>query len=145
MDKDGNVESFLLRQPTRTQSALRELVRIFTQEGCNSYVKTIYLGFDYEGEMVGAAYPSSETVELALALPEDHAHPNLVDATHLTWRTLPVSIKFTSKSAVQKSEDLLTEAVQRVAENRHTVYRSNDHFTSARQRRMEERRNRRTK
>ena len=43
------------------------------------------------GEMVAALYSHADHVELALALPESEEHRLLVDATHLTWRTMPVA------------------------------------------------------
>ena len=44
---------------------------IFVEYGCTSYVKTIYVGYDHDGEMVAALYGHSDHVEIALALPED--------------------------------------------------------------------------
>ena len=55
--------------------------------GCTSYVKTIYIGYDLNGEMVAASYGHGNHVEVALALAEDHPDERLQDASHLTWRT----------------------------------------------------------
>jgi len=140
----GNeVELFLSQQSKKNRSILNELISVFQAEECTAYVKTIYLGIDFGGEMVAAAYPSAENVEIALALEEDNPHPALLDATHLTWRTLPLSIKLESKADVQKYKELLAEAAERVRQSRHEVFRDNDYFTSAKRRRKEERLSRR--
>lgn len=61
----------------------------FVALGCISYVKTIYVGYDLNGEMVAALYPHSDHIQIALAVEEDFEHPLLIDATHLRWRTVP--------------------------------------------------------
>jgi len=62
-----------------------DLDALFESEGCASYVKTIYVGYDIGGEMVAALYGHVDHVELALALDEDHPADGLIDASHLTW------------------------------------------------------------
>ena len=61
----------------------------FVALGCISYVKTIYVGYDLNGEMVAALYPHSDHIQIALAVEEDFEHRLLIDATHLRWRTVP--------------------------------------------------------
>jgi len=40
--------------------------RIFAERGCSSYVKTIYIGYDLDGVMVGALYGHVDHLEVAL-------------------------------------------------------------------------------
>ena len=97
--------------------------------GCHAYFKTIYIGYDLDGEMVAALYKRADHIELALALPEEHESNLLVDATHLTWRTLPVAASFTKSSQLKEVTSLIIEACARVQSDSHSVYRDNDFFT----------------
>ena len=101
-------------------------------QGCVSYVKTIYIGYDLEGIMVAALYPHSDRVELALALPEDHESTLLIDATHLTWKTLPVAAVVKTKGDATETLKLIDEACQRIKDGVHDVERPNDYFMTAR-------------
>ena len=97
-------------------------------------VKTIYISYMVGNQMVAAVYPRSREIEVALALPEDHPSPLLRDATHLTWRTLPVSTLLTDAAGATSILDLLVEAVERVASGTHDVHRANEHFIGRPQR-----------
>jgi hypothetical protein len=96
--------------------------------GAQLYVKTIYVGADLAGEMVAAMYPQGDHIELAMALSEDNGHPLLEDATHLTWRTMPVLVSVRDQATADACSDLLTEACARVREGRHGVNRDPDFF-----------------
>ena len=100
--------------------------------GCVSYVKTIYIGYDIAGEMVAALYGHSDYVEIALALPEDADGDLLIDASHLTWRTLPVAAIVRKTTDVQPFKELASIAVERVRTASHTVNRDNDFFAKSR-------------
>jgi hypothetical protein len=100
-----------------------------------SYVKTIYIGYDIGGEMVAALYAHADHVEVALALPEDAEGELLVDASHLTWRTLPVAAILKSEADVEQFSKLVSEAVERVADQTHDVKRDNDFFIRSRRER----------
>jgi hypothetical protein len=102
--------------------------------GCHAYFKTIYIGYDLDGEMVAALYKRADHIELALALPEEHESSLLVDATHLTWRTLPVAASFTKSSQLKEVTSLIIEACTRVQSDSHSVYRDNDFFTKHKRR-----------
>lgn len=119
---------FIDNAPKASRGILNTLATEFDRLGCSSYVKTIYIGFEFNGEMVAAAYPFASHVEVAIALPEDHASELLKDATHLTWRTMPVLLSLASVEDVSASEDLLTEAFERVASGIHEVNLPNDRF-----------------
>ncbi len=103
--------------------------------GCDSYVKTIYIGYDIAGEMVAALYGHSDYVEIALALPEDADGDLLIDAGHLTWRTLPVAAIVRNTSDVLAFTQLASAAVERVRTATHTVNRGNDFFAKSRRER----------
>ena len=79
--------------------------------------------------MVAALYRHEGHVEVALALAEDHPSPLLVDATHLTWRTLPVAAIVKSTEEIPALVELIQEANSRVAASAHSVYRDNEFFT----------------
>lgn len=108
-----------------------------TQLGCTSYVKTIYVGYDIDGEMVAALYGHSEQVEIALALPEDALGEILIDASHLTWRTLPVAAILRSSSDLEAFHPLAAEAADRVRRREHDVLRDNAHFIRSRRERSD--------
>ncbi len=112
---------------------LRDIVRRIYEElvegqGCAPYVKTIYIGFEADGEMVAAVYPHAKSVEIALALPEDHGSELLVDGTHLTWRTLPLAAEILDTNQLEGLVPLLAEAADRVRTYRHHVNRDPDFF-----------------
>ena len=100
--------------------------------GCTSYVKTIYIGYDLDGVMVGALYPHTNRVELALALAEDHDSSLLIDATHLTWKTLPVAVVVKTTDDLNEALVLVAEACQRIQAGTHFVERPNDFFKKSR-------------
>jgi hypothetical protein len=101
------------------------------KEGCTSYVKTIYIGYDVEGEMVGALYGHGDHIEVALALPEDAEGSILIDASHLTWRTLPVAAVARSTEDVGQLNKLIAQACQRVRTQQHDVLRDPEFFMKA--------------
>jgi hypothetical protein len=96
--------------------------------GCSSYVKTIYIGYDLEGEMVAALYAHGDHVEVALALSEAAEGELLVDADHLTWRTLPVAAVLRRKADLGPFKALAAQACDRVRTSSHEVMRDNDFF-----------------
>ena len=102
--------------------------QVLLKAGCTHYVKTIYVGYELEGVMVAAFYPFPEKFELALALPDDHPSTLLIDATHLTWKTLPVAALVKSKDEHDETIELTIEAFQRVQGGVHDVERPNDYF-----------------
>lgn len=108
---------------------------VLLSHGCGSYVKTIYVGYEIEGEMVAALYAHPDTVEIALALAEDTASPLLVDAGHLTWRTLPVAAELRCEGDLVEFTHLAVEAVERVRQAKHDVSRDNEFFMARKGRR----------
>jgi hypothetical protein len=86
--------------------------------------------------MVAAAYSHADYVEVALALPEDVESDLLVDATHLTWRTLPLAALVRRTGDLPVFETLAADACDRVRSRAHDVHRDNEFFVkSARERR----------
>lgn len=96
--------------------------------GCDVYVKTIYVGFTIEGQMVAAIYPKNDCLEVALALPEDIEGSEFKDATHLTWPTMPVCIEVRAAGDVALALDHARTAADRVRAGSHDVRRPNEHF-----------------
>jgi hypothetical protein len=78
--------------------------------------------------MVAAMYAHPDRVEVALALAEDADSALLVDASHLTWRTLPLAAVLRSEADIRKFGSLVAEAVARVENEEHDVERSNEFF-----------------
>ena len=85
--------------------------------------------------MVTALYSHSDHVEVALALAEDHPSGQLIDASHLTWKTLPVAAIGHNAAEVKKMKPLITEACARVRAGKHDVNRDNDFFMKAKRER----------
>jgi hypothetical protein len=120
----------------KTSAALcTQVHEMFLAAGCSSYVKTIYIGYDIGGEMVAALYGHADHVEVALALAEDHPSSQLIDASHLTWKTLPVAAIGHDAAEVGKMAGLVVEACDRVRAGLHTVNRDNDFFIRSRRER----------
>ena len=120
----------------KTSAALcTQVHEMFLAAGCSSYVKTIYIGYDIGGEMVAALYGHADHVEVALALAEDHSSSQLIDASHLTWKTLPVAAIGHDAAEVGKMAGLVVEACDRVRAGLHTVNRDNDFFIRSRRER----------
>ena len=131
---DNEVREYLENGDARTRELALDANNALTDLGCHAYFKTIYIGYDLQGVMVAALYKRSDHVELALALPEDHPSTILIDATHLTWRTLPVAASFNKTSQLKEVRLLIHEACTRVASESHSVYRDNDFFTKHKRR-----------
>ena len=116
-----------------TASALRPSVHAvleaLTSGGCVHDVKTIYISSTLHGDMVAAIYPHRECCEIALALPEDHPASLLEDATHLTWKTLPVMVTLDNETVKAELLDLVQEALRRVQAGQHDVNRPNEFFS----------------
>ena len=125
-----------LNETTRSLAVVAH--EAFASEGCSSYVKTIYIGYDIDGEMVAALYGHADHVEVALALPEDAAGDLLVDASHLTWRTLPVAAIIRSGDDIVDATSLIAFACRRVRDREHAVERDNDFFIRSRRERRGE-------
>ena len=105
---------------------------VLDNEGCASYVKTIYIGYEIDGQMVAALYAHTDHLEVALALPEDAEGASLIDATHLTWKTLPVAAVIRALDDLDEFKVLASTAVARVRSQTHDVERDNDYFVKAR-------------
>jgi hypothetical protein len=97
----------------------------------------IYIGYDIDGEMVAALYGHIDHVEIALALPEDAEGDLLIDASHLTWRTLPVAALVRNMDDLAPFKQLALDAVGRVRTASHTVNRDNDFFTKSKRERRD--------
>jgi hypothetical protein len=106
-------------------------------QGCSSYVKTIYIGYDLDGVMVAALYAHAEYVEVALALEESHKSNILIDATHLTWRTLPVAAVLKSKDDLRQFSQLAKAACMNITTGGHIVNRDNEFFAAAKRERQD--------
>ena len=130
MNVNQETQAFIENSPAKTRKIISEIVDIFESQGCVSYVKTIYIGFEIDGEMVAALYAHEKYVEIALALDENCVDQRLKDATHLTWRTLPLCLELASDIAVKESTRLFEEACDRVRSSKHKVMRDNDFFVS---------------
>jgi hypothetical protein len=132
-DFDSNTYLKEIEPPLRSLAAAAHdcLIKL----GCQSYVKTIYIGYDLDGEMVAALYARNDFVEIALALPEEAENPILVDASHLTWRTLPVAAVIRSADDLPSFTDLAIESVNRVKTASHNVLRDNEFFFGRRKER----------
>ena len=117
--------------------------KVLDVKDCTSYVKTIYIGYEIKGQMYAALYAYADHLEVALALSEDHEDGTLIDATHLTLKTLPVAAVVKSPGDVKSLEVLAAEAAERVRSQSHDVERESDYFMKARRDRTKpaERRN----
>jgi hypothetical protein len=115
-----------------------EAHRHLIDQGCKSYVKTIYIGYDFNGEMVAALYGHVDYVEVAIALPESYESSILIDASHLTWRTLPVAAVLKKKTDVASFALLVKAACEGVISGSHSVMRDNDFFRKSRRERKEQ-------
>lgn len=76
---------------------------VFAQRGLSRDVKTIYVSYtDETGNIVAAVHPdpANVAIELALALPRETPDPNVYDAIHLKWRTLPVAVRLATVADV---------------------------------------------
>jgi len=132
MPKD--LDAYLADTTTKVRKLIDQICDQFTNEGCSLYVKTIYIGADLNDQMVGAIYAYESNVEVALALPKDATHPLLEDASHLTWRTLPVLAKIASAKDVKSLKELVEQACRRIRDSEHDVYLDDDFFVEARRR-----------
>ena len=135
MTENSEAQAYLSELNKKVRPLASDLHDVLMKLGCVSYVKTIYIGYDIAGEMVAALYGRSDHVEIALALPEDADGDLLIDASHLTWRTLPVAAVVRNTTDVQPFTGLASAAVERVRTASHTVNRDNDFFIKSRRER----------
>lgn len=132
MTTSSEAHDYFVSLNKKVSSVGLDLDALFDFEGCASYVKTIYVGYDIGGEMVAALYGHADHLELALALDEGHPADGLIDASHLTWRTLPVAAVVKSSADVKRIRGLIEEACARVREGAHGVHRDNEFFIKSR-------------
>jgi len=129
---DEEVKKLLSTIPIPLRPTGKALHARLLKQGCTSYVKTIYIGYDLDGIMVAALYPHTDRIEIALALPDDHESGLLIDATHLTWKTLPVAAVVNAKEQKAETLFLVDESCQRIKDGEHDIDRPNDYFMKAR-------------
>lgn len=103
--------------------------------GCARYQKTIYVGYEFGGEMVAAMYVHRNFLEIPLALPEDFVGAIVEDAGHLTWRTLPVAAIVRNDEDLQLLKEYASVAFERVKSEIHEVRRDNEFFARSRRER----------
>jgi hypothetical protein len=135
MTTNGDAQTYLADLNKRVRPIATSLHEALLDLGCESYVKTIYIGYDIDGEMVAALYGRGDHVEIALALPEDAEGDLLIDARHLTWRTLPVAAVVRSKTDLGAFMQLARTAVEGIRNSSHTVNRDNDYFMKSKRER----------
>ena len=140
MSTHQEAERYLSDLGNGVQALATEAHNRLASLGCDSYVKTIYIGYDINGEMTAALYAHADHLEVALALPEDAEGSLLVDASHLTWRTLPVAAIVRSREELDEFESLVQTAIERVRNQAHDVNRDNDFFIRSRRERQPGRR-----
>lgn len=133
----SEAEEYLSGLNKKVAKIAGELHKILINEGCSSYVKTIYIGYDFNGAMIAALYGHAESVEVAMALSETFESPILIDATHLTWRTLPVAAIVRSKEDIRLFKTLAQSACGGVKGGQHTVDRDSEFFANAKRERRE--------
>lgn len=122
------VEQLLAESASSVRRLMRGVLRYFVEEaGCDAYVKTIYVGFELDRVMVAAAYPHAAALEIALALP-DVVGEGLVDAAHLTWRTMPVAVEMSTMAELERARPHFELAVQRVRTGLHDVELPQERF-----------------
>lgn len=112
------------------KQTIERLDTLLVGNGCKPYVKTIYVGYELDGSMVAAAYPRGGWTEVALALPDDFDPGRLVDATHLTWPTLPVAMEVRRSPDIKACCAFASEALERVRHGQHDVSRPPEFFQS---------------
>jgi hypothetical protein len=135
MSDHGDAKIYLSEMGKKMRPIAEAIHEAMISLGCVSYVKTIYIGYDIDGEMVAALYGHPDHIEIALALPENAEGDLLVDASHLTWRTLPVAAIVRSPNEVSNFEQLAKLAAERVKTAAHNVNRDNDYFIKTRENR----------
>jgi hypothetical protein len=135
MTTDGEAQTYLADLNKHVRPIATSMHEALLDLGCVSYVKTIYIGYDIDGEMVAALYGRGDHVETALALPEDAEGDLLIDARHLIWRTLPVAAIVRSKTDLVAFTQLALIAVEGVRTSSHTVNRDNEFFIKSRRER----------
>ena len=133
----SDAEAYLASLNKKIGGIAAQAHRQLIDQGCTSYVKTIYIGYDFNGEMVAAVYGHPDYVEVAIALPENFDSLILIDASHLTWRTLPVAAVIKSKDDLSRFSALVKAACEGVLSGSHTVLRDNDFFAKAKRERDE--------
>ncbi len=133
--EDADAQKYIAGLNKKAAALCMQVHKMFLISGCTSYVKTIYIGYDIDGEMVAALYGHADHVELAMALAEDHPSSQLVDASHLTWKTLPVAAIGHNAVEVKKFGPLIDEACTRVRTGLHNVNRDNEFFMKAKRER----------
>jgi hypothetical protein len=135
MDTNQEAQTYLANMSKKTKPLATEIHTFLISLGCVSYVKTIYIGYSINEEMVAAMYGHVDHLEIAIALPENTESAILVDASHLTWRTLPVAAIVKQRIDMTEFREMAKIAVTNVNTKSHYVNRDNDFFTMARRKR----------
>jgi hypothetical protein len=135
VNKHYEAELFIKQLGNNVAKVALEAHGKLAEQGCTSYVKTIYIGYEINGEMVAALYGHAKYVEVALALDESTDSSVLIDATHLTWRTLPFAAVVKTKEDLEKFGLLAITACENIRNGRHKVNRDNQFFAAAKRER----------
>ena len=138
-DESVILHSLLATPDKRLRPSAKLFHKTVLANGCTPYVKTIYIGYEWQGEMVAALYPHVESLEIALAIGEDTPGPMLEDATHLTWRTMPLAARVKEADQIEYVIDLFYQALEGVKSGDHGVHRDNEHFIKSRRERDQRR------
>ena len=136
---EESIEHYFALRGKKLSPVGQKMHRRLVKNGCDFYIKTIYIGYEIGGNMVAAIYAHSDHIEIALALDEDHSEPALKDASHLTWRTLPLSLEVRSLPDSDMAENLIDEACERIEAGTHSVSRDNEHFARSHEVRRDQR------
>jgi len=98
-----------------TQKAMERLFDyLVSQEACVSEVRSSYISFSIDGEMVAVAQRGDEGIDIAMALPFDGSDARVFDALDLKWRTLPTGIVIVGQRDVGIAKKYLKTACSRV-------------------------------
>lgn len=114
--------------PTTLRSLGRDIDAYLTGRNCDPYVKTIYVGYTLGTSMVAAVYPESDRLVIALAVDQPADGEFLIDATDLTWPTMPVAAVVRTETQLKRTLTLLDLAIDGVSKGEHTINRPPEFF-----------------
>lgn len=111
----AQAEETISRVKPATRNAFELIYNLLVDDiGCVVSARPDYVTFSLGSEMVAAAHPQTQSIDLVLALPFDPSKKQLFDAIDYKWRSLPAGITITTAASAKVAMKFVQDAADRV-------------------------------
>ena len=101
--------------PLKAQKAFAGVLAVLIEElGCSVSVRGQSASFTIGSDLLAAAHPREDAIDLALSLPLDTTNSHLFDAIDFKWRGLPAAVTVIDAKSARVAADHVRKASQRL-------------------------------